>query len=67
MLLAFVMDLIVYFKSYRIDIDPESHTAMDMQKLPQNDFVDENLLKLRKMSQDVDEDNHTKIAMRDEH
>lgn len=65
MLLAFVMDLIVFFKSYRIDIDPESHTAME--KNPQNDFVDENLLKLRKMSQDVDEENHTKIAMRDEH
>lgn len=65
MLLAFVMDLIVYFKSYRIDIDPESHTAIEMQK--QNDLVDENLLKLRKMSQDVDEDNHTRIAMRDEH
>lgn len=65
MLLAFVMDLIVYFKSYRIDIDPESHT--DIQKSSQNDFVDQNLLKLRKMSQDVDDDNHTKIAMRDEH
>lgn len=67
MLLAFVMDIIVFFKSHRIDIDPGSHTAVDMQKTSQNEYVDENLLKLRKISQDTDDNNHMKIAIRDEH
>lgn len=66
MLLAFVMDIVVYFKSHRIDIDPESHTANETNGSSTKDYVEENLLKLRKMSQDTDEDHHMKIAMRDE-
>lgn len=66
MLLAFVMDLVVFFKSHRIDIDPESHTANDTNGSSAKDYGEENLLKLRKMSQDGDEDNHMKIAIRDE-
>lgn len=66
MLLAFVMDIVVYFKSHRIDIDPESHTANDVNGSSTKDYGEENLLKLRKMSQDVDDDHHMKIAIRDE-
>lgn len=66
MLLAFVMDIVVYFKSHRIDIDPESHTANDTIGSSTKDYGDENLLKLRKISQDVDDDHHMKIAIRDE-
>ena len=66
MLLAFVMDMIVYFKSHRIDIDPEAHSSADIQKSTQNDYVDENLLKMRKMSQDTEDDHNMKIAIRDE-
>lgn len=63
MLLAFVMDIVVYFKSHRIDIDPESHTANEVDT---KNYGEDNLLKLRKMSQDVDEDHHMKIPMGDE-
>lgn len=49
MMLAFVMDMVVFFKSHRIDIDPESHTANENTT---KDYGEENLLKLRKMSQD---------------
>jgi hypothetical protein len=63
MLLAFVMDIIVYFKSHRIDIDPESHTANDNAP---KDYGEENLLKLRKMSRDGDDEHHMKIPIADE-
>ena len=63
MLLAFVMDIVVYFKSHRIDIDPESHTANEVET---KKYGEDNLLKLRKMSQDVDEDHHMKIPIGDE-
>ena len=49
MMLAFVMDIIVYLKSHRIDIDPESHGVNENTT---KDFGEENLLKLRKMSED---------------
>jgi hypothetical protein len=63
MLLAFVMDIIVYLKSHRIDIDPEGNAGMEIKELPHEDQGDENLLKLRKLSQDVDDEQHTKIGM----
>lgn len=65
MLLAFVMDIIVYLKSHRIDIDPEgSHGGIEIKEIPHEDQGDENLLKLRKHSHDADEDEqHTKIGM----
>lgn len=63
MLLAFVMDIVVFFKSHRIDIDPESHSSNKAKGSSSNDYGDENLLKLRKMSQDGDE---TKIAIQDD-
>lgn len=66
MLLAFVMDIVVFFKSHRIDIDPESHIAKETNGDPTKDYGEENLLKLRKMSQDGDVDQHMKIAIRDE-
>lgn len=62
MLLAFVMDIVVYFKSHRIDIDPESHTSNGATK----DHGEENLLKLRKMSHDGDDEHHMKIPIADE-
>jgi hypothetical protein len=63
MLLAFVMDIVVYFKSHRIDIDPESHVANDTNGSSTKDYGEENLLKLPKTSQDGDD---SKIAIRDE-
>lgn len=65
MLLAFVMDIVVYFKSHRIDIDPESHTVNEVNGGSTKDYGEENLLKLRSL-QDVDDDRHMKIAIRDE-
>lgn len=62
MLLAFVMDIVVFFKSHRIDIDPESHTADEANGSSAKDYGNENLLKLRKMSQDVED----KIVVRHE-
>lgn len=66
MLLAFLMDMVVYFKSHRIDIDPESHTANETNGNSMKDHGEENLLKLRKMSQDGDDEHHMKVAIRDE-
>jgi hypothetical protein len=63
MLLAFVMDIVVYFKSHRIDIDPGSHVANDANCSSTKDYGEENLLKLQKPSQDGDD---LKIAIRDE-
>lgn len=60
MLLAFVMDIVVFFKSHRIDIDPESHAANETST---KDYGEENLLKLRKMSQDGDDEHHMKIPI----
>ena len=62
MLFAFVMDIVVFFKSHRIDIDPQSHIANDTNEASTN-LGEENLLNLRKMSQDRDD---LKIAIRDE-
>ncbi|KAG5682319.1 hypothetical protein PVAND_011678 [Polypedilum vanderplanki] len=62
MLVAFVMDIIVYLKSHRIDIDPEGNEAVE-KKETSHDEGDENLLKLRKLSQDVDDEQHTKIGI----
>jgi hypothetical protein len=62
MLLAFVMDIIVYFKSHRIDIDPEAHTANETT--PREN--EENLLKLRKMSHEDPDEVHMKIPIADE-
>ena len=63
MLLAFLMDIVVYLKSHRIDIDPESHSKHEEVNCVNGE---ENLLKLRKMSQEVDEE-HMKIAISNEH
>lgn len=63
MLLAFVMDIIVYFKSHRIDIDPEAHTSNESTP---RENVEENLLRLRKMSHDDTEEVHMKIPIADE-
>lgn len=63
MLLAFFMDIVVFFKSHRIDIDPESHTANESNGSPKRDYGGENLLKLRKISHEGED---TKIAIRDE-
>lgn len=65
MLLAFVMDIIVFCKSHRIDIDPGSHTANEAKALD-SDYVDENLLHLQSVPQEVDDDHHMKIAIREE-
>lgn len=60
MLLAFVMDIIVFLKSHRIDIDPEGNEAdVETKELPNEDHGKEDLLKLRKLSHD--EEQHTKI------
>lgn len=58
------MDMVVYFKSHRIDIDPESHTTNETNGSQTKDHGEENLLKLRKMSQDGDDEHHMKIAVR---
>lgn len=50
MLLAFCVDMVVYFKSHRIDIDPESHTAPEPNRIAQQDHGNENLLEMRKLS-----------------
>lgn len=49
MMLAFCVDMVVYFKSHRIDIDPESHTV-DTTGNAANDHGNENLLEMRKLS-----------------
>jgi hypothetical protein len=61
MLLAFVMDIIVYLKSHRIDIDPENAVGAGGNNLEQN--TDENLLKLRKIPRDDDDEQQTKIEI----
>lgn len=48
MMLAFCVDMVVYFKSHRIDIDPESHSEATRNKT--QDHGNENLLELRKLS-----------------
>lgn len=64
MLLAFIMDMIVYFKSHRIDIDPENAGIDNIKEIPNDDHGDENLLKLRKLTHEGgDDDQHTKIGM----
>lgn len=65
MLLAFVMDMVVFFKSHRIDIDPEGNDA-DVEtnkELPAEYQGEQDLLKLRKLSHDIDEEQNTKIGM----
>lgn len=57
------MDIVVFFKSHRIDIDPESHVANEANGSSTKDYGEENLLKLRKMSQDGGD---SKIAIREE-
>jgi len=66
MLLAFVMDMIVFFKSHRIDIDPEGtepEADTSNKEIPSEDQGEENLLRLRKLTHDSDEEQHTKIGM----
>lgn len=60
------MDIVVFCKSHRIDIDPESHTANEVNATSAKDCGEEYLLRLRKMSQDVEDERHMKIAIRDE-
>lgn len=46
MLLAFLMDVIVFFKSHRIDIDPENHeeAVEEKKEAIRVDHGDDNLL-----------------------
>lgn len=61
MLLAFIMDVIVYLKSHRIDIAGDS--GNEPKEIPLEDKT-ENLLKMpTKLFQDVDDDQNTKIAV----
>jgi hypothetical protein len=57
------MDIVVFCKSHRIDIDPESHVANETNGSSTKDYGEENLLKLRKMSREGDD---SKVAIRDE-
>ena len=60
------MDIIVFLKSHRIDIDPDiSNDVAGMETKEMPNEGDENLLKLRKMSPNEvdDEQQHTKIGM----
>jgi hypothetical protein len=59
MLLAFVMDIIVFLKSNRIDIAGES--ANDIKEIPLEEKGAENLLNVVTKSQD--DDQHTKIVV----
>lgn len=63
MLLAFVMDLIVYFKSHGIDIDGDG--GNEAKEIPLEDKGAENLLKVQSsLFQDgQDQDQQTKIAV----
>lgn len=61
MLLAFVMDIIVFLKSNRIDIDGDG--ANDAKEIPLEDKGAENLLNIAPKSQDADDDQHTKIVI----
>lgn len=63
MLLAFVMDLVVFFKSHRIDIDPEGNDGDPETNKEHPEQGEQDLLKLRKLSHDIDEEQHTKIGM----
>ncbi|XP_070494432.1 solute carrier organic anion transporter family member 74D [Chironomus tepperi] len=66
MLIAFVMDMIVFFKSHRIDIDPEGNEPeadTSNKELQNEDQGEEDLLRLRKLTPDVDEEQHTKLGM----
>lgn len=58
MLLAFIMDVIVYFKSHRIDIDGDG--GNEAKEIPLEDKGAENLLK---MPTNYSDDQHTKIAV----
>lgn len=64
MLIAFVMDMIVFFKSHRIDIDPEGNEpeADTSNKELQNEDQDGESLRLRKITHD-DEEQHTKLGL----
>lgn len=61
MLLAFIMDIIVFLKSNRIDIDGDG--ANDVKEIPLEDKGAENLLNVPTKSQDADDDQHTKIVI----
>lgn len=61
MLLAFVMDIIVFLKSHRIDIDGDG--ANDAREIPLEEKTAENLLNMPTKSQDADDDQHTKIVI----
>lgn len=65
MLIAFVMDIVVYLKSHRIDIDPEGNASGEQRgdEIPQEDHGAENLLKLRKLPDVDDEQQQTKIGI----
>jgi len=72
MFLAFIMDIYVYLKSHRIDIDPEANVIADAVNSTQEiDQGAENLLNLRKMSVDgggmaSESDEPHRIAIKDE-
>ena len=66
MMLAFVMDMIVFFKSHRIDIDPEGNEpeADTPNREHQNeDPGEENLIRLNKLTHESDEDQQAKIGV----
>ncbi|CAG9805493.1 unnamed protein product [Chironomus riparius] len=62
MLLAFVMDMIVFFKSHRIDIDPEG-TEPEADTSNEIQSEGEENLRLRKLTHDNDDEQHTKLGM----
>lgn len=59
MLLAFIMDIIVFLKSDRIDIDGVN----DEKEIPLEDRGAENLLRMTTKSAETHDDQHTKIVM----
>ena len=65
MLLAFIMDMVVFIKADRIDIAPEGkiENADTNKELPPENQDEKDLLKLRKLSHDIDEEQHTKLGL----
>lgn len=61
MLLAFLMDIIVFLKSNRIDIDGDG--ANDAKEIPLEDKGAENLLNIQVKCQELEDDQNTKIVM----
>ena len=61
MLLAFVMDVIVYLKSHRIDIAGDS--GNEPKEIPLEDKTEDFLKTSTILFQDIDDDQNTKVAV----